>query len=172
MTPDPSRSPGPPRTLVVGLGSKDRGDDAAGPLVASLVHDAVAALGATNVHVVEHEDPTSLVDLMVGFDLVVIADAVRSGAAAGTVSLHEAGRSEAALPSSTDPGPSGTHGLGLAAALEPARALDRLPDRVVVVGVEAVDFEHGHAPSDAVADGVTTAVHVILDILRPTTPRP
>lgn len=150
----------------------DRGDDAAGPLVASLVHDAVAALDAPNVHVIEHEDPTSLVDLMVGFDVVVIADAIRSGAAAGTVTLHEAGRSETALPSRTDPGPSGTHGLGLAAAIELARALDRLPDRVVVVGIEAVDFEHGHTPSDAVAAGVTTAVHVILDILRHATLRP
>ncbi|MEI6361828.1 MAG: hydrogenase maturation protease [Actinomycetes bacterium] len=166
MTHDPSRVPGPRRTLVVGLGSMDRGDDAAGPRVASLVHDAVAALGTTNVQVVEHEDPTSLVDLMAGFDLVIIADAVRSGAAAGTVSLREVGRGEAALPARTDPGPSGTHGLGLASALELARALDRLPERVVVVGIEAVDFEHGRTLSDPVAAGVAAAVEAILDTLR------
>jgi hydrogenase maturation protease len=135
-------------------------------MVASRVRNAMAASGWGDVHVVVHEDPTALIDLMEGFDLVVIADAVRSRAAAGTVTLHEVGRGQPALPSRTDPGPAGTHGLGLPAVLELARALDRLPPRVVVIGVEAVGFEHGQAVSGAVVAGVDHAVGVVLDILR------
>ncbi len=156
----------PERALVVGLGSIDRGDDAVGPVVAAMVREELAADGPRGVHVVEHEDPTALIDLMEGFSLVVLADASRSGAPAGTVTVHEVRQGKPALPARARSGPSGTHGLGLAQALELARSLDRLPDRVVVIGIEAAHFEHGRPLSTPVTSAVTTAVDAVLGILR------
>ena len=153
------------RALVVGLGCIDRGDDAIGPVVAARVDAAVTASGLAGVRVIVHEDPTALVEEMADSEVTVIVDAMRSGAPAGTVTLHEAGRDEPALSARTSTGPAGTHGLGLAAAIELARALDRLPARVVVVGIEAVDFEHGHALSVPVKDAVPRAVEAILGVL-------
>jgi hydrogenase maturation protease len=166
------------RMLVVGLGSPDRGDDAVGPIVASAVARALSAQGRAGVHVVEHEDPTALIDLMGsggrdgertgGWDAVVIIDAVRSGAPAGTVTVLQAGSGApglAAAGARLDPGPAGTHGFGLAGALELTRALDRLPSRVAVVGIEAVGFEHGQPLSAPVAESVGSAVQTVMTLL-------
>lgn len=154
------------RTLVVGLGSIDRGDDAIGHVVAARIQDAVTAHGPAGVRVVVHDEPTALVEMMAGSDVAVIIDAMRSGARAGTVSVREVGRGRPALPARMAPGSAGTHGFGVAAAIELARALDRLPARVVVVGIEAVDLEHGRPLSAPVARAVPSAVEAILDILR------
>lgn len=167
----PEPTSGLRRSLVVGLGSPDRGDDAIGPIVAGAVARTVAARQRREVVVVEREDPTSLVELMDprgpdgGWDTVVVVDAVRSGAAPGTITVIEAGSDAPGLGMSgarIDPGPAGTHGFGLAGALELARALDRLPPRVAVVGVEAADFAYGAPLSDAVTTVVGAAVDAVL----------
>jgi hydrogenase maturation protease len=141
--------------LVVGLGSVDRGDDAIGPTVAG----SVAGLGLAGVRVVVHEDPTALIDLWAGHDLVVVVDAVRSGAPAGSLHRLETGADAPALPRSAwaGSGRGGTHAFGLAAAVELARALRRLPQRLVLVGVEAGRFDHGEPLTAPVARSVGTA---------------
>ncbi|MGB8020065.1 MAG: hydrogenase maturation protease [Candidatus Nanopelagicales bacterium] len=150
----------------MGLGSVDRGDDAVGPVVAAAVGQAVAARGLSGVHVIDHEAPTALIELMDDHDVVVIIDAVRSGAAPGTLTVRPVGHDRSPLPARTDPGPTGTHGLGLAGAIELARALDRLPSRVVVVGVEAIHFGHGAPLSAPVLAAVPRAVDAVLGLLR------
>ena len=150
--------------LVVGLGSPDRGDDAVGTAVAR----AVAALALPGVEVVEHEDPTDLVELWSGRDPVVVVDAVWSGAAPGTlhVLVTGAGHPPLAEPAWARTGRGGTHAFGLAAAIELARVLRRLPRSVVLVGVEAEAFEHGTALSPAVAAGLPAAVRAVVDALH------
>ncbi len=148
--------------LVVGLGSVDRGDDGIGPSVAA----HVAALDLPHVRVVTHEDPTSLVELMAGFDAVVVVDAMRSGAPAGTVTTLRAGAGRQPLGARMDPGPAGTHGIGLPMAIELARALGRLPEHLDVVAVEAATFEHGSGLSPSVAAAVPVAVAAVLGSLR------
>ena len=149
--------------LLVGLGNVDRGDDAVGPAVAR----EVGALGLPGIRVVEQEDPLGLIDLWTGHDVVVIVDAVRSGRPAGTLHHHEAGAGATgpASPASADPAPEGTHAFGLAAVVELARALHRLPPRLVVVGVEAGGFEHGAPLTPPVADAVGTAVALVRSVL-------
>ncbi|MDF2092175.1 hydrogenase maturation protease [Knoellia sp. 3-2P3] len=148
------------RPLVVGLGSPDRGDDAVGVVVAR----AVAARHLPGVDVVAHEDPTDLVELWSGRELALVVDAVRSGAEPGAVVVLETGASGERLPESAwgRTGRGGTHAFGLAAAVELARALRRLPDRVVLVGVEAASFDHRATLSPTVAAAVPTAVERVL----------
>jgi hydrogenase maturation protease len=100
------------------------------------------------VEVVEHEgEPIDLVELVEGAPELWVVDAVCSGAPAGT--LHRLDASSGPLPAELF-GVS-THRLGLADALELARALGKLPPRVVVYGVEGSQFEPGSAPSELVA---------------------
>ena len=148
------------RPLVVGLGSPDRGDDAVGVVVAR----TVAGRHLPDVDVVVHEDPTDLVELWSGRELVVVVDAVRSSAEPGTLVLVETGAGGERLPESAwgRAGRGGTHAFGLAAAVELARALHRLPGRVVLVGVEAASFDHGAPLSPAVAAAVRTALDAVL----------
>jgi hydrogenase maturation protease len=55
----------------------------------------------------------------------------------------------------------GTHALGLAEAIALGRALERLPARLVVVGVEASETDSGHGLSPAVAGAVDEVIDVI-----------
>ena len=89
--------------LVIGLGTDGRGDDAVGPLLA-------CALGAalTGVDVVEHEDPTDLVLAWAEHPWAIVADAVVSGAPAGTVLVAELADGGATGPDGPA-GPAGGH---------------------------------------------------------------
>lgn len=116
--------------LLIGLGNPDRGDDGVG--VAVVRH--VAARAADDVEVVECDDPASLIDTWAEVEMVVVVDAMRSDRPAGSVLTLDV--TETSLPADGW-ARGGTHDLGLAAAVELSRALGRLPQRLVVVGVEA-----------------------------------
>jgi hydrogenase maturation protease len=150
--------------LVVGLGRPDRGDDGVGSRVAR----AVEALALPGVEVLVHEDPTALIESWSGRRVVVVVDAVRSGSTPGTLHVLETGAAAAPLPESVwaGTGRGGTHAFGLAAAVELARALGRLPRRLVVVGVEAADFDYGAPLSPGVAAAVPAAVDEVVEVLR------
>ena len=149
--------------LVVGLGQRDRGDDAAGPAVAA----RVGALGLPGVRVIEQEDPAGLLDAWAGAELVVVADAVRSGRPPGTVHVLHAAHGP--LPAWVGVG--GTHAFGLAEAVELARALDRLPPELVIVGIEAGQFGLGEPVSPPVAGALDTAATTVATIARAAGPR-
>ena len=148
--------------LVVGLGSPDRGDDAVGPAVARGV-----AARRPDVAVVEVEEPTALLDLWAGHDPVVVVDSVRSGAPTGSVHRLETGQAAPPLAarSRARSGPGSTHAVGLAEMVELGRALGRLPQRLVVVGVEAEHFDHGAPMTPLVAAAVPDAVLRVCDAL-------
>jgi len=155
--------------LVIGLGSPDRGDDAVGPAVARAVAGRMPG-----VAVVDHEDPTSLLDLWSGYEPVVVVDAVRSGAEPGTVHHLVTGTDGEPVTTTAwaHTGRGGTHAMGLAAMVELGRALGRLPARLVVVGVEAESFDHGAPLTARVAAAVPLAAdRVCRDLLASEAPR-
>ena len=119
-------------TVVIGVGNRDRGDDAIGLV---LVDALVGRL--PDVVTVAHEgDMSHLPLLWTGADDVVIIDAVVDAAlAVGEVRLFDT--SDLQQPSALS-----THGLGVADALALAGQLGRTPRsvRIVGVGVEQVGF--------------------------------
>lgn len=154
--------------LVIGLGSPDRGDDAVGPEVAR----RVAALDLPGVAVVEHEDPTGLIDLWGSAELVVVVDAVVSGVAPGSLVVVEAGEDAGPVADQAwaRTGRGGTHAFGLAAAVELGRALHHLPPRLVLVGVEAAQFDHGTPLCAPVAAALDAVVGAVVELVAPAEP--
>ena len=133
------------------LGSRFRGDDAVGPLIA----DRLRAAGATVLDC--DDEPTRLLDAWAGLELVVIVDAVSSGAVAGTV--HRVDPGDGPLPG--DLGLASTHAFSISDALELGRAVGRVPQRVIVIGVEGAAFGMGDpitAEVEAALDGVAESV--------------
>ena len=114
---------------VIGLGNEWRTDDGAGSEVARRLGGRV--LGG---------EPIGLVEAITGAHEVVLVDAVSSGAPAGTVHRFDASTEE--LPAQLF-GASSTHALGVAEAVELARTLGRLPERVLVYGIEGESFRFG-----------------------------
>jgi hydrogenase maturation protease len=138
---------------VIGVGNRLRRDDGAGIAVARRL--ATCTGDEETVKVSEQEGETlALLETWQGAAAVLLVDAVRSGAAPGTVHRADASRMPvpAGLLSSTS-----THAVGLGETIELARALGRLPPRVLVFGVEGSRFDAG--------EGLTREVEAVLDQL-------
>lgn len=127
--------------LVLGVGNPYRHDDGVGPLVA----ERLAASGITGR--MESGEGAELMEAWQGFPYVVLVDAAASGAAAGTIHRFEA--AESRLP--TGLFHYSSHLFSVAEAIEMARILDRLPDRMTVYGIEGRDFSYGEGLSAEVA---------------------
>jgi len=139
--------------LVLCCGHPDRGDDAAGPLVARRLREM-------GMDAREHTgDALSLIDAWQDMDEVVLVDAVVTGKRPGTVSAWDA--LTAPLAARTRMGSS--HALGLAEAIALSRTMGGLPRRLTLVGIEARRFELGQPPSKAVLRGVARAARKVYE---------
>lgn len=127
--------------LILGFGNRDRGDDAAGWM-------AVERLGGIVI-----DDPVRMMEMWAGRDVVLI-DAVVTGAPPGTVHVWDGlvvKLAGVALRFST-------HSLGVAEAIKLSQVLGKLPRKLTIYGIEAVDFTEGSPVSEAVAAAVDRVV--------------
>jgi hydrogenase maturation protease len=128
---------------VVGVGNALRGDDAVGLEVARLLDGTLP----DGVRLVECEgEPVSLLTSWEDCDTAIVVDATESGQEPGTVRRLAA--HDGPLPPELQR--ASTHLLGVAEAVELARALGRLPGRTIVYGIEGGTFDTGAPLSDAV----------------------
>ena len=128
---DATRS-GRGRTLVIGVGHRDRCDDAVGPIVADLIQGMTDEVDT----IVREGDLAVLPLLWEADDDVVIVDAVRSSEAPGSVQELDPSDLASGIGWST-------HGMNVADAIELADRLDAMPRRLRVFGVAASRFDHG-----------------------------
>lgn len=145
--------------MVIGIGNPLRGDDAIGAEAAAVLRDRPEEVAEVFTH---DGEPSGLMDLWEGRGLVIVVDAVSSGNPPGTVLRMDAGVRE--LPA--DYFAASTHLIGLPEAVELARSLGRLPEGLVVYGIEAEAFEPGAGLSDAARKGVDEAVRRIEEELH------
>jgi hydrogenase maturation protease len=132
------------RTVVIGIGNPDRGDDAVGLEVACRLRGQLSR----DVRVLEaNGEAGSLLAKLESTDAAYLVDACLSGAAPGTVLRFDASREP--LPAARF-GIS-THGIGLGELLELARTLGSLPPHCFVYAIEAESFRAGAPLSPVVA---------------------
>jgi len=142
--------------LVIGLGNTDRGDDAAGLLVARRLREAGA-------DAIQHTGTIAdLLDMWQSADDVLIVDTVTSGDVPGSVHVWDARTAEF----ETEIFRSSTHSFGLGELLKLAGALGRLPNHITVYGIEGSQFALGAKPSAQVLAGIERAIEQILSFER------
>src|SRR5512146_3194256 len=140
--------------LIIGCGNRERSDDGAGILVAERLRllglEAHSRIG----------EAVDLIDAWKGADDVIVVDAVVTGAPIGTVQMWDGLQPVGSVSTSAS-----THGFGVAEAIELARVLDRLPNRLRVYRVEARRFERGGEISPEVQCAVEEVVRrIIVDV--------
>lgn len=130
------------RWLVIGVGNRDRGDDAVGPIVC----DRLAALRLPGVETEVVE--TGGIDLVTAWqpgDDVTIVDASQPAGRPGHITeidaLHDHVESSRALS---------THAVDIPTAIGLARAIGSLPAALTLTAIEAEQFDYGRPLSDAV----------------------
>jgi hydrogenase maturation protease len=133
--------------LVIGLGNDFRRDDGAGRMAARRVRE----MAGEAVRVAEESgEGTALMDAWRGAELVVLIDAVHSGAEPGEIHRLDA----QAQPIPANFFHYSTHAFSVAEAVELARELGQLPPRLIVYGIEGKDFTSGEGLSPEVAAAV------------------
>jgi hydrogenase maturation protease len=145
-----------PRILIIGVGNEYRRDDAAGLHVAR--HLKQMSL-PDDVTVVESDGGMEILEVWRDAETVILIDAVRSGAAVGTI--HRFDAAAQGIPRSILAQCS-THALSLVDAIEIARSLNQIPSSLIVYGIEGKQFEGGTGLSPEVERAAGKAATCVL----------
>jgi len=131
--------------VIIGIGDSLRRDDGVGPLVI----DACTYEPIAECDLVEIDGTaTHIVDAWETRDLAIVVDAICTGDAAGTV--HEVVIED--VPGTPRPAVLSTCGYtGVAEALRVGHAQQRLPNALVILGIEPGDLKQGFGLSPAVS---------------------
>ena len=139
-------------TIIIGIGNRNRGDDALGCLVVEKLN----ALGTIEHEIIEHNgEPASLMDRWLDYSRAIIIDAVSSHGEAGTVFNFDLKAEQ--LPKEFRR--TSTHGFGLFEAIELGRVFDTLPDQMSFHGIEGSNFQMG----DKVSEELNNAIDKIIE---------
>lgn len=141
---------------IIGCGNFDRGDDAAGVLVARRLH----ALGVETVE--QSGESFALMECWTGFEHVILVDATAPRGTPGRIWVWNAHADR--LPE--DVFPCSTHAFGVREAVELARAMNRLPQTLLIYGIEGQQFSFGAPLSPKVERAVGSVAQQLLKLAR------
>lgn len=143
--------------LVIGIGNADRADDGVGALVAARLstEPGVRVL-------VRSGDALALLEDWADADAVILVDAAAGMSLPGTIHRVDA----LADPLPAGPACASTHDFGVAETIALARALDRLPERLVLYAIEGASFQAGAPLAPQVAAAAERAAEMIIEEIR------
>ncbi len=152
-----------PKPLVVGVGNRDRGDDGVGPAAVDAFEDALAdhPVGDGIETRVLAGDLSDLVVLWGADRDVIVIDAAVDHRPPGSVTVLDA----LANPLPHGRRPVSSHEFGLAAAVELARCLDRLPGSLTLIAVSIDETDLAGPLSGEVAAAIDVVVGRIFDAI-------
>jgi hydrogenase maturation protease len=125
-----------PKILLIGIGNEYRGDDCAG--LAAIRALKVKGLPGTLLKECT-SDGADLMEMWSEAKMVILIDAVSSGAQAGTIYRFDAWTLSIPVGFSFH----STHAFGVAEAIELARELNLLPPTLIVYAIEGKNFTTG-----------------------------
>jgi hydrogenase maturation protease len=146
-------------SIVIGVGNRDRGDDAAGPLVCDRLRTRLDPHTTARTFVCEG----SIIDLALHWDHdddVIIVDAMAPGCEPGRVASFDATTDSLPTPRAVS-----THAIDVSVAIELARAIGRMPGRLLLIGIEVAQTDWAAQPSAAVDAAVDEVVDLVLEQL-------
>lgn len=145
--------------VVIGIGNLMCGDDGIGPAAIACLErtDLVDPVLGPELVVLDGE-PARLMEAWRERRRAIVIDAARCNTAAGSIHRLEVG---------ADPLPpwrtgASSHRAGLAEAVALGRALDRLPERLIVFGVEPADVSLGQGLSSELRAALPTLLEQVV----------
>ncbi|MGW1680256.1 hydrogenase maturation protease [Saccharopolyspora sp. NPDC002376] len=147
-----------PRILVAGVGNVFLGDDGFGVAVADrLAEDPPAGVqvedfGIRGVHLAY--------ELMNGYDVLILVDAMARGAAPGTVSVVEPDLDAIEPASGVE-----AHAMNPDRVLACCKGLGARLDRVLVVGCEPADCSYRWGLTDRITESVDAGASTVRDLV-------
>jgi len=146
--------------LIIGVGNDFRSDDAVGLYVAR----EIGKSGLEGVTIIEGiNDGTSMIELWTGAPSVFVVDCVSSDSNPGKIYRFDAFREE--IQESRFPSYS-SHAFNITDTIALARNIDRLPENLIIYGIEGANLSSGNKLSDAVKKAADETVIRILDEIK------
>jgi hydrogenase maturation protease len=146
-------------TLIVGIGNEYRNDDVAGMYTARLLN----GLKLPRTHVRElHYDISELLHVWMSYRSVIIIDAVSSGAKPGSIHRFNLAQGQ---PTEADVLRT-SHSIGFSKLIELSRTINRIPEQIVLYGIEGKNFDHGITLSKEVATGAKKLAREIARMVK------
>lgn len=145
--------------LVVGIGNRYRKDDGVGLYVARLVREMAPDTVLTLEGIT---DPAVLLDRWDRSTESVLVDCMVSRYIAGRTARFDA--LQETIPAELF-GNYSTHTMSIVKVIELATVLDRLPQRLIVYGIEGEDFSFGEGLSPAVLTAANAVAREIINDL-------
>ena len=162
---DSARDKRPGTIKLIGIGQSLRGDDAAGLAAVRLWQEKYQLPGShPDLQVEIAELPgIGLLSLLEGCRYAILVDAVRSGAMTGTIHILRREQLE-----SFQAGTASAHGWGVAETLELGQRLmpAAMPDKLVVIGIEAGEISLGGPLSQEVEAALPEVARLIEQLLE------
>jgi hydrogenase maturation protease len=141
--------------LLIGIGNEYRRDDGVGLMIARQLRSRLPP----HVPVLELSgEGATLMEAWQTAAIVYVFDAVRSHSTPGTI--HQIDAQAQTVP--TQFFHYSTHAFSLAEAVELARVLNQLPSKLLLYGIEGVDFGSGVGLSDCVEVAVPKVIDRVL----------
>ncbi|MBU7014244.1 MAG: hydrogenase maturation protease [Theionarchaea archaeon] len=145
------------KILVMGIGNPILSDDAVGILTVRELEDVPANVVEASV------GGFSLLDHILGYDVVIVVDAVKLGNPPGTISVLNESQISGALHTSSSHDVSFSEAINLGKTLFPGE----MPSRIVVVGIEVQDTEtFSESPTEPVQKAIPEAARLITHLLE------
>ncbi len=146
--------------LIIGVGNRDRGDDALGPIVAERLNGLDLP---QDVEVIESGgEPATMLDRWQGYDKVILVDAVMSKGVTGNV--FNFNLIDTQLPEEFRR--TSTHGFGIFEAIELGKVLDQMPAMASFHGIEGKNFNIGDEVSAEIHDNIDKLIENIIGELK------
>lgn len=143
---------------VIGIGNETRSDDGVGLWIARRLK--AANLPGARIEL-ETGDAAALIATWAATDAVILIDAVNSGRCTSPGKIYRFNDSGQCIPDCFL-SPS-THRLGLARAMKLARALDRLPRRFILYGIEGFCFNFGFDLTPPVRKAAARVIPMVIE---------
>ncbi len=150
------------RVLIIGIGNAERGDEGVGIAVTR----QVSRQNLSDAAVIEETgEGKALVEAWKDNEFVILVDAIRSGAPPGAIRRFDA---------ATETIPSelfryATHAFGVAQAIEMARAKNALPARLILYGIETLNFTPGQKLTPTVETAISSVTaQILFEARKPT----
>ena len=141
-------------TIIIGIGNEFRSDDAIGIIaVRKLKEDNIQG-----IDMIEHDgDGAELIDIWKDYRNVYIIDAVSIGNSPGDLKRVDAIKNK--LPLGI--GAHSTHLFNIPEAIETSRILKKLPEKLIIYGIEGKNFNLGTQVSNEVLHASREAIENI-----------
>lgn len=150
----------PETHLCIGIGNDLRTDDGIGLWVAR----RLSVQNPDSMKIIEASgEGAALISAWQDADVVVLVDAVSSGAAPGTIHRFDVHQDPIPVQFRTF----STHAFGVAEAIELGRAMRLLPGQLIFYGIEGADFSFGSSISAVVEQAGRQVVDHIMKQLQP-----